>query len=253
MLFEDEFKRFKQVREELKLTQSAFAEELGIGSTTADIERGRTRIPGYAVKELLKKYRINPLWLFGESGQKYLESKQSTMSPRVITVDGAGRENIVMVSAKAAAGYPLNIGDTQWFESLPAFGIPLAEFRNATFRGFQVSGDSMLPVLRSGEWVFTKAVDDWNHLNSQLIYVVVAAESILVKRIQKENHGTAIQLLSLNPEYQPIHLDKSEIQEIWEVSSKLSFDLSTDENSITLHQLHQEIAALRVEVRGMNK
>jgi SOS-response transcriptional repressor LexA len=253
MLFEDEFKRFKQVREELKLTQAAFAEELGIGATTADIERGRTRIPGYAVKELLKKYRINPLWLFGESSQKYLQSEHSTMSPRVITVDGAGNDNIVMVSAKAAAGYPLNIGDAQWFESLPAFGIPLAEFRNATFRGFQVSGDSMLPVLRSGEWVFTKAVDDWNHLNAQLIYVVVTAESILVKKIKKENDGISTQLLSLNPEYPPIRIDRSEIQELWEVSSKLSFNLSADANSISLHQLHQEIAALRLEVRGMNQ
>jgi signal peptidase I/DNA-binding XRE family transcriptional regulator len=253
MSFEDEFRRFKQVREELKLTQAAFAEELGIGATTADIERGRTRIPGHAVKELLKKYGINPLWLFGESGQKYRQSEQVMLSPRVITVDGAGKDNIVMVSAKAAAGYPLNIADTQWFESLPAFGIPLPEFRNATFRGFQVDGDSMMPMLRSGEWLFTKAVADWNNLNSNTMYVVITAESILVKKIKKESHGTSIDLVSLNPEYQPIRIDRSEVRELWEVGSKLSFNISSDPTSIGLHQLHQEIGALREEVRRMGR
>ena len=44
MAIDEEFRRFKQIREELSLTQAAFAEELGISATTADIERGRTRI-----------------------------------------------------------------------------------------------------------------------------------------------------------------------------------------------------------------
>lgn len=253
MSIEEEFRRFKQIREELKLTQSTFAEELGIGTTTADIERGRTRIPGYAVKELLKKYHINPLWLFGESGQKYLRSEEVTMSPQVVTVDQDGKENIVLVNVKAAAGYPLNIGDPQWFEALPAFGIPLPEYRNATFRGFQVSGESMLPILHSGEWIVGKAVDNWDNLSSNKMYVVVTADSVLVKKIQKENTTTYVNLISLNPEYSPIRLDRSEIRELWQVNSKLSFDLESDLQSISLQNLHQEMKELKEEVRRMAK
>ena len=44
-----EAKRFKKVREELKYTQHSFAELLKIGSTTADIERGKTKITGKVV------------------------------------------------------------------------------------------------------------------------------------------------------------------------------------------------------------
>ena len=124
MAIDEEFRRFKQIREELNLTQAAFAEELGISATTADIERGRTRIPGQVVKELLKKYHINPLWLFGDSPQKYLYADKVFVNPKVVTVDQAGKDNIVLVSAKAAAGYPNNIGDAQWFEALTAFTIP---------------------------------------------------------------------------------------------------------------------------------
>ena len=253
MSIEEEFRRFKQIREELKLTQATFAEELGIGTTTADIERGRTRIPGYAVKELLKKYHINPLWLFGESSQKYLRAEEVTMSPRVVTVNNEGAENIVLVNAKAAAGYPMNIGDAQWFESLPAFSIPLPEYRNATFRGFQVEGESMLPVLHSGEWIVGKAVDDWDNLSTSRMYVVVTADSILVKKIRKDNGSTSINLISLNPEYSPIQIDRSEIRELWQVNSKLSFDLEADFQNVSLYSLQQEMRELKEEVRRIGK
>ena len=249
MPIEEESKRFKQIREELNLTQAAFAEQLGISMTTADIERGRTRIPGQVVKELLKQYHINPLWLFGESGQKYLRIGETVMSPKVITVDNTGKENIVLVSAKAAAGYPNNIGDAQWFESLPAFSIPLPEFRNATFRGFQVDGDSMTPVLQSDEWIVGKAVDDWDNLKSKSMYVVVTADSILVKKVQKDNQTTYVNLISLNPEYAPIRIDRSEIRELWQVNSKLTFDLEVSLQNVSLQNLHQEMRELKEEVR----
>jgi SOS-response transcriptional repressor LexA len=253
MSIEEEFRRFKQIREELKLTQAAFAEELGIGATTADIERGRTRIPGHAVKELLKKYHINPLWLFGESGQKHLRAEEVAMAPRIITVDNSGKENIVLVNAKAAAGYPLNIGDAQWFESLPAFGIPLPEYRNATFRGFQVDGDSMMPALHPGEWIVGKAVDDWDNLSTNRMFVVVTVDSILVKKLQKDSRSTYVNLVSLNPEYAPIRIDRSEIRELWQVNSKLSFDLETNPQNISLHALYQEMKELKEEVKKMGR
>jgi transcriptional regulator with XRE-family HTH domain len=137
MPIDEEFRRFKQIREELNLTQSAFADELGVSATTADIERGRTRIPGQVVKELLKKYHINPLWLFGDSTQKYLHAEKLSINPKIVTVDNTGNENIVLVSAKAAAGYPNNIGDAQWFESQPASVFPCRSTAMLLFGGFR--------------------------------------------------------------------------------------------------------------------
>jgi phage repressor protein C with HTH and peptisase S24 domain len=251
MPIEEESKRFKQIREELNLTQAAFAEQLGISMTTADIERGRTRIPGQVVKELLKRYHINPLWLFGESGQKYLRMGDAVINPKIITVDSSGEENIVMVNAKAAAGYPLNLGDTRWFESLPAFSIPLPEYRNATFRGFQVDGDSMMPVLQSDEWIVGKAVESWDDVKNNRMYVVVTSDSILVKKIQKKENSTLANLISLNPEYAPIAVDQSDVRELWQVNSKLTFDMETNAANISLLNIHQEMKELKEEVRKL--
>ncbi len=251
MPIEEEYKRFKQIREELGLTQSAFAEQLGIGATTADIERGRTRIPGQVVKELLKQFHVNPLWLFGESEQKLLHPSEIRTSPNIITVDNTGKENIVLVSAKAAAGYPHNIGDAQWFESLPAFSIPLPEYRNASFRGFQVDGDSMTPALHSGEWIVAKALEDWDNWVKNRMYVVVTVDSILVKKIQKEKNDTHITLVSLNPEYIPVRLEINEIREIWQVNSKIAFDLEANVEAQSLQGIYQEMKELKEEVKRL--
>lgn len=62
-LITTEAKRFKELREEFGFTQQAFAELLNAGTTTADIERGKTKISGKIVTILMGQFQINPLWL----------------------------------------------------------------------------------------------------------------------------------------------------------------------------------------------
>src|SRR6056297_1556085 len=95
-----EIKRFKEVRDENNFTQTEFAQVLGIKNSTADIERGRTKLSGKVVAELLRQFAINPLWLFGESNQKYLQVTKGDVSPKVVSLNSAEEENIVMVNVK---------------------------------------------------------------------------------------------------------------------------------------------------------
>ena len=108
--------RFSELRRSMGYTQAQFAELLGIGPTTADIERGKTKLSGKVVMELLRQFNTNPLWLYGLSSEQAAQPKQVDVLPKVVTVDNADRENIVLVNAKAAAGYPQNIADTSWYE-----------------------------------------------------------------------------------------------------------------------------------------
>jgi len=119
-----EIKRFKEIRDDHNFTQSEFADLLGIKNSTADIERGRTKLSGRIVAELLGQFGVNPLWLFGESSQKYLQLNKGDVSPKVITVNSGEEENIILVNQKAAAGYPHNVQDVEWYQQLPAFDIP---------------------------------------------------------------------------------------------------------------------------------
>lgn len=248
-----EIKHFKEVREENNFTQSEFAELLGIKNSTADIERGRTKLSGKVVAGLLSRFGINPLWLFGESGQKYLQLSKGDVSPKVITVDSAYNENILMVNQKAAAGYPHNVQDVEWYHQLPAFDIPLPEFRNATYRGFQIEGDSMLPNYYPGEWVLGKAVADLDQASNNKVYVVVLYDSVLVKKLQKLPDPSKVLLISFNEEYLPVEVDVNDIQEIWQVNSKLTFNLDNPSQSGLFRELQESMEELKRDLKAFKK
>lgn len=248
-----EIKRFKQVREENGFTQADFAKLLGIKNSTADIERGRTKLSGRIVAELLRQFGINPLWIFGESNQKFLQVSQGDVSPKVISLNSAENENIVLVNVKAAAGYPHNVQDVDWYQQLPAFDLPLPEFRNATHRGFQVEGDSMLPNYRPGEWVLGKAVSTIEEANNNRVHVVVLYDSVLVKKLQKLPDPSKLLLISLNEEYLPIEVNVNDIQELWQVNSKLTFNLDAPSESGLLKQLQQSMEELKSEFKTLKQ
>lgn len=241
-------KRFIEIRREQGYTQAEFAGLLGISSTTADIERGRTKLSGKVVSELLRQFKINPLWLFGESDQKHLDTSKTSVIPKVVTVDSAEQENMVLVNAKAAAGYPQNIQDTSWYKQLPAFDMPIPEFRNATYRGFQIEGDSMLPNLKPGEWVLARAVEHIDHVSANKMYVVVLQDSVMVKKVERRPNSNNITLVSLNETYPPYDIKPFQIQEIWEVSSKLTFNVDATTETGLLRQLQQSMEELKRQV-----
>ncbi|NND62142.1 MAG: LexA family transcriptional regulator [Flavobacteriaceae bacterium] len=248
-----EIKRFKKIREENHYTQQAFAELLGMSGSTADIERGKTKLSGTVVMELLRQFNINPLWLFGKSFIQHIDPNGGDVSPKVVTVNSEEEDSILLVNQKAAAGYPNNIQDVEWYQSLPAFNIPLPEYRNATYRGFQVEGDSMLPNIRPNEWVLGKAVSNISEASDSKIYIVVLLDSVLVKKLQKiSNAPDKVRLISLNPEYLPIDVDVKDIQELWMVNSKLTFGLDEPSDSNLLRQLQQSMEELKGQIKSLN-
>ncbi|PQJ31256.1 DNA-binding protein [Nonlabens arenilitoris] len=247
-----EAQRFKKVREELGKTQSEFAELLGAGSTTADIERGKKKITGKIVTELLRQFHINPLWLYGSSYNKHLETTAST-TPKIISLDTNDRENMIMVPIKASAGYASNVLDTDWYQDLPAFNIPLPQYKEGSFRAFQVRGDSMLPVLQPAEWVMGKSVESVRQANDNRIHVVVTADTVVVKKLRKSEISDLVNLISLNRDYPVIEQPISEIKELWEVNSKLSFDLDVHEGEEAMISLKQGLDSLRDEIAQLKK
>ena len=243
--------RFKSIREENHFTQSDFARILNIKNSTADIERGKTKISGKVVSRLLQEFGVNPLWLFGESDQKKIQLHNGDVAPKIVTVDSENNENIVLVNVKAAAGYPHNVQDVDWYQQLPAFDIPLPEYRNATYRGFQVEGDSMLPVLEPKEWVIGRAVNNLSELSSNALYVVVLQDSVVVKKVRKNEDSSVLTLISLNTDYLPYTIQTHQIVEIWEVNSKLSFNIDANSDTASIKQLQDAMMVLTSEVRSL--
>ena len=187
------------MRKDLKYTQAEFAQLLDLGQSTADIERGKTKISGKAVM-LLQNCMVLILYGFLASPLKKHKAQVSVM-PKTLVLDREGQENIMLVSAKAAAGYPLNLGDQQWFDQQPLFNMPLPMFRGGSYRGFEIEGDSMEPGFHGGDWVFGRAIDSLMDVQNQSVYVVVLHDSVLIKRVVKEVNGQRLSLHSDNRRY----------------------------------------------------
>uniref|UniRef100_UPI0026F14880 S24 family peptidase n=1 Tax=Mesonia mobilis TaxID=369791 RepID=UPI0026F14880 len=162
-------------------------------------------------------------------------------------------ENITMVNQKAAAGYPHNIQDVDWYRQLPAFDFPLPQYRNATYRGFQVEGDSMMPNLRPEDWVLAKAIPSLSDASDHKIYVVVMYDTVVVKKLHKLADPSKIRLVSLNEEYAPFEVKVSDIQELWQVTSKLTFSLDANSENSMLRQLQASMEELKSQLDSFKR
>lgn len=243
--------RFKKIRKELRYTQQSFSEVLGVHTSTADIERGKTKISGKIVMELFRQFNINPLWLFGKSLEKHIRLKGGDVSPKIITVNPDNTDAILLVNQKAAAGYPHNVQDVDWYQTLPVFNLPLPQYRNATYRGFQVEGDSMLPNIRPNDWVLGRAVSNISDASDNRIYIIVLHDSVLVKKLHKVSNTSKIKLISLNESYLPITVNIEDVQELWQVNSKLTFGLEEPSESSLLKQLQQSMEELKGQIKRL--
>jgi len=243
-------RRLRQIREELNHTQSSFAEVLGIGSTTTEYERGRTKMHGELILRLLSDFNINPLWLYGESKQKHLNPRSKEASPAVVTVDNSGSENILMVNQKAAAGYAGNLGDQEFHKHLPAFSFPIPEYRNATFRCFQVDGFSMSPTILPNEWIITKALENLDQIKNNNIYVVVDTEGIRIKQVFNDSKSHHLVLISINKDYDQEFLKYDDVMEIWEFHSKITSELMLDAEQYKLDTIYNDIKVIKERIIG---
>lgn len=142
-------------------------------------------------------------------------------TPKVVTIDSSGRENILFVPVKARAGYLLGYGDPSFIEKLPAFSIP--GLNHGSYRIFEVDGHSMFNTLHDKD----KVICRWDTLagiKDDRVYVLVTkSDGILVKRlINRHSEGVLICKSDNNykGEYPAIVLNIQDIQEIWYVTDR---------------------------------
>jgi phage repressor protein C with HTH and peptisase S24 domain len=177
--------------------------------------------------------------------------------PFVITVDESGNENIVLVDTKAAAGYPTRYLEPEFYKELPAFKLPGSDYRNGTFRCFQVAGESMMDTLLNGDYVVGRFCDNhFRDVREGHIHIVVTADQVLVKRIlnRAETEHKLI-LISDNEEFEPLDVTIDEVKEIWLVKSKISTHIPVKKNDLDklIGDLTSEMQMLKRRIDNMEK
>jgi len=249
----------KHLRKQLGFTQEQMAEQLGIKrSLLGAYEEGRA---DPRISNLLKFAEIFSLSVDQIITRDLTKTNQpaepsAPVKPKdklkvlSITVDKNDKENIELVPQKAAAGYLNGYADPEYIEELPRFQLPILP-GNATYRAFEISGDSMLP-LKSGTIVIGQYIDDISSIKNGKTYIFITRdEGIVYKRVYRYSDNQELFCLaSDNRQYSTYDMDAKEFLEIWEAKSFISMEFPDpeEENEMTLKRLADIVLDLQQEI-----
>jgi transcriptional regulator with XRE-family HTH domain len=262
-------------RRELALTQAQMADKLGIKrSLVGAYEEGRAeprlltlvnmaRLFGITLDQLVttdfsKKKNakaaatMRQLEPVAADGDEPTDPSPAGGKLRILalTVDRDQNENIELVPQKAAAGYLNGYADPEYLEVLPKFRLPMLP-QTGTYRAFEISGDSMLPIA-SGTVIVGRYVDEWTAIKDGTPCIVVSSkDGIVFKRVYNRLRQTAMFALhSDNQQYSPYDVSVDDVLEIWEAKSYISStfpiaDLSLERVASLVLDLQKQVAQMR--------
>lgn len=235
----------RYLRKQKGLTQDAFANEIGVTrSVIGAYEEGRAEPKIKTMQVMADYFGISVDQLIGvdlaEAAASHIRGGESGDKPDLsgkrlrvlsITVDDEGRENIELVRQKAAAGYLNGYADPEYIESLPRFQLP--GLNQGTYRAFEITGDSMLPLV-PGTIIVGEYVENWEVLKDGHCYVLVTAtEGVVYKRVyNKLDEGKVLSLHSDNPAYPAYTVGVGDVVEVWKAKSYISSAFPDPEMSI---------------------
>lgn len=175
---------------------------------------------------------------------------QVVRGDKVVKVDDKGKENTVLVPIPAQAGYSLSHNEAVYLQQLTSYRIP--GFERGDFRAFEVAGDSMEPTINHRDIVVASRVEELRLLEPGEVYVIVTAESVMLKRIKTRLRADdEVMLYSDNPHRLPYGMETRDIQELWRVRGYVSSYIPSAPD-VTVERLWEVIEQLgfdRGEVR----
>lgn len=131
---------------------------------------------------------------------------------------------VPLVPVKAQAGYARKFDQTAFIDQLELYPIlPGIDPRGATWRYFEVQGDSMENALFDSDLVLVSMVppEDWNDIKFDQVYVIVTSEDLLIKIIRLRNSNSWI-LDSVNKRYKKFEVAISDVKELWKFKRRIS-------------------------------
>lgn len=115
---------------------------------------------------------------------------------------------ITKLSHNASAGTAVDIEGVEVYDTDERIFLPTSffktVFKNSSLRVVEVLGDSMLPLLSTGDYVI---IDINNRVLADGLYVINYQNVLMVKSLQFKLNGNIL-IKSLNPDYESYEVDK---------------------------------------------
>jgi len=144
--------------------------------------------------------------------------------------NNSGPYMVPLVPVAAQAGYAKNCYDLAYIEKLETYPIlPGVDPHGASWRYFQVQGDSMLDTLKPDQFILTSQVikEDWRNVEHRDVYVIITHEGVIVKRLYKVKGKDYWAAVSDNPDenqYPQFRIYVKDVHELWKFRRKVDWD-----------------------------
>ena len=197
--------RVKLIRKKLGMTQEQLAQRLGIGKAALSmIETGKTRLSSRNRNIMVQELNVNPEWL--ETGRGEMFNAEPDLTAYMHRTDNPlPLQSVPLYSVEGTAGLVPLFAEQARTKPLNYIHIPnLPKCDGAIY----IVGDSMYPLLKSGDIVLYKQLHDIDNIFWGDMYLlsidIDGEEYITVKYIQKSDRPGYVKLVSQNPH----HADK---------------------------------------------
>ncbi|WP_447635509.1 S24 family peptidase [Flavobacterium microcysteis] len=202
---------------------SYYAFENSIGASRGSISKAvkdRKSIGSQVLENILSVYTdLNPVWLLTGQGNVFVDNEEILTNKeiemyRLKTDSFVENQQIPLYDIEAVAGLVPLFQDSKSQDPIDHISIPhLPKCDGAVY----VTGDSMYPLLKSGDIVLYKEVHDvaneifWGEM--YLLGIDMSGEEyVTVKYIQKSENPGCVRLVSQNKHHQDKDVELSKIK-----------------------------------------
>ena len=215
--------RVKLIRKQLGMTQEQLAQRLGIGKAALSmIETGKAGLSARNRNILVQELNVNPDWL--ETGKGNMFNAEPDLTAYMHRTDNSlPLQSVPLYSIEGTAGLVPLFADQAQAKPVNFIHIPnLPKCDGAIY----IVGDSMYPLLKSGDIVFYKQVHDIMHSiiwgEMYLIsFDIDGDEYVSVKYLQKSDTPDHIVLVSYNEHHKPMEIHINRIRALAFIKASL--------------------------------
>lgn len=215
--------RIKYLMKMLNLKQAEFAKKIGVDSSNlSKYMNGRLPLSHALINRIVVNLGVSKQWI--ESGTDVPFGKQNALPITTIapsdmqTIDLGTPVYDIDVTAGA-------IPRARMFaDELVVGHINLPDIISPNCRIVRVSGDSMSPVIRNGDYIAVRELSNSNHIFWGQIYVVLLDDFRLVKYVRRHTDPNLVILRSENPNYDDMEISRFDIRELMMVQNIIHLD-----------------------------
>lgn len=166
---------------------------------------------------------INIAWLKTGVGEMLIneERKEKIISVDKTAISETGRKGALIYDIDATCG--IDGRDIEFTDGRVIGSIEAPEI-NSNSKIIFATGDSMIPLITSGDRIVVRKIESWDYFNYGQVYLIITNDYRFIKRVRKHpaNPEDLILLRSENKEYDDIDLPKREIVHLFIVENILS-------------------------------